>query len=155
MNVRTPYIVIAMAAVALTGCSSTTTTSSPAPATTTATATSAAATTAPTATSTSAPAPTSATTKPAAGDGCTPSEATLLKALRTSKINDALAPTETLTGITCYQGWALGLTHPKQADNAQVVFQYTGGKWKAVSGGTSGYCDGFVPADVQPHLKNC
>ncbi|BCJ47466.1 hypothetical protein GCM10010168_18240 [Actinoplanes ianthinogenes] len=93
--------------------------------------------------------------KPAAGAGCTPSEATLLKALNSSDVGDALAPTDTLTDITCYQGYALAQTHPKQADNAEVVFHYTGGAWKAVSGGTSDYCDGFVPKAVRPHLKHC
>ncbi|GIE82586.1 hypothetical protein Aph02nite_85360 [Actinoplanes philippinensis] len=90
-----------------------------------------------------------------ASDGCTPSEATLLKALRSSRIADDLAPTETLTDITCYQGYALGRTHPKEADDAQVVFKYTGGTWQAVNGGTSGYCDDVVPAAVRPHLENC
>ena len=83
------------------------------------------------------------------------SEATLLKALRSSKVAQSLAPADTLTGITCYEGYALGLTHPRQADNAEVVFHYAGGAWQAVNGGTAGYCDGVVPASVRPHLKHC
>ncbi|BEL04181.1 hypothetical protein Q0Z83_023720 [Actinoplanes sichuanensis] len=157
MNVRTPIIVTVVAAAALTGCSSTTTSTSSAPTNTTPAATPTTTTPAAAATTSAATTPpaTSSTSKPAAADGCTPSEATLLKALSSSKIGEDLAPTKTLTDITCYQGYALGLTHPKEADNARVVYQYTGGAWTAVSGGTSGYCDGLVPADVQKHLKNC
>ncbi|WP_433788726.1 hypothetical protein [Actinoplanes sp. CA-252034] len=151
----------AVVAVALVGCSSTstTTTGSAAPATTApgSAAGSPAAGGTPTAGSPAAPASATPKTsaKPSGGGDCTPSEATLLKALRSSKVGEDLAPTDTLTDITCYQGYALGLTHPKQADNAQVVFQYTGGAWQAVNGGTSGYCDDVVPAAVRPHLKNC
>jgi hypothetical protein len=152
VNVRTPLFVATVAVAALAGCSSTTTTGTAAPTTT---GPAAGATTGTTATSPAAPVPSTSTTKVATGDGCTPSEATLLKALRSSEVGDALAPTDTLTDITCYQGYALGQTHPKQADNAEVVFQYTGGVWKAVNGGTSGYCDDVVPAAVRPHLKHC
>lgn len=165
MNVRTPLILAAVATAALAGCSSTTTTGTATPtstvpsagATTTAPGPTAGSTTAGVTTArSSAPAPSTSpsTTKPATGT-CPPSEATLLRALRSSKVSDALAPTDTLTGITCYRGYALGLTHPKQADNAEVVFHYTAGAWHAVNGGTSGYCDGVVPAAVRPHLKHC
>jgi hypothetical protein len=167
VNVRTPLVVAAVA-VALAGCSSTKT-GSAAP---TATASAAGATTSTTApgpatsspaaggsaagsSAASVPSTLTSTAKPAAGGSCTPSEATLLKALRSSKVGDALAPTDTLTDITCYQGYALGETHPKEADDAEVVFHYTGGAWHAVNGGTSGYCDGVVPAAVRPHLKHC
>jgi hypothetical protein len=149
VNVRTPLVIAAVAAAALAGCSSTKTTS--APPTTTAPTTGVTASS-PAAGGTTAGSP---ATKPAADGSCTPSEATLLKALRSSKVNDALAPTDTLTDITCYQGYALGETHPKEADNAEVVFHYTDGAWHAVNGGTSGYCDGVVPAAVRPHLKHC
>ncbi|AEV85035.1 hypothetical protein ACWT_4011 [Actinoplanes sp. SE50] len=168
MNVRTPLVVAAVVtAAALTGCSSTATTGSAAPATTApGTAGSPAAggiagggsaKPAPgTHTPTTKPAGTHAPTgKPAASDGCTPSEATLLKALRTGKLVGVLAPTDTLTEITCYQGYALALTHPKEADNARAVFHYTGGAWHGIGGGTSDYCEGIVPAAVQPHLKHC
>lgn len=150
MNVRTPLIVAAVTAAALTGCSSTRTTSSAAPvASPTAGGTAAGSTAAP------APSIQTSTAKPAAGGSCTPSEATLLKALRSSKVRDTLAPTDTLTDITCYQRYALGHTHPKEADNAVVVFHYTGGAWHAVNGGTGDFCDGIVPVAVRPHLKHC
>ncbi|WIM93389.1 hypothetical protein ACTOB_005366 [Actinoplanes oblitus] len=176
MNVRTPLVVAAVAAAALAGCSSTESGGSAAPAGTASAA--GAASTAPSPLASSPPAggtavgssaapvhstrtaaapvhsTRTATAKPAAG-GCPPSEATLLKALRSSKVGDALAPTDTLTDITCYQGYALGQTHPKQADDAEVVFHYTGGAWHAVNGGTSDYCDGVVPAAVRPHLEHC
>ena len=153
MNGRTPLIVAAVATAALTGCASSKTTSSAGPT---------AAPGSPTANSsasgsTAAPVPSTrtSTAKPALGGTCPPSEATLLEALRSSKVSDALAPTDTLTDITCYQGYALGETHPKEADDAEVVFHYTGGAWHAVNGGTSGDCDGIVPAALRPHLKHC
>lgn len=156
MNVRTSFVIAAVAAVALTGCTDGKTTTSAAPTSpATEAATSAAASPAvSTPANTPAGSPAS-TTKPAGGGDCTPSEATLLEALRSSKVNDVLAPTDTLSDITCYQGYALGLTHPKEADNAEVVFHYTGGAWHAVNGGTAGYCDGVVPAAVRSHLKHC
>jgi hypothetical protein len=146
-------LVSAAAALAVAGCSSATTTAAPAPTATTTTASPTATTTGGTVTVTSAvPA---GSVAPKGGAGCPVSEATLLKALRSSAVSKFLAPTDTLTGITCYQGYALGLTHPRQADNAEVVFHYTGGAWHAVNGGTAGYCDGVVPAAVRPHLKHC
>ncbi|MBO3744202.1 hypothetical protein [Actinoplanes flavus] len=156
-----------MAAAALTGCSSTQATSSATPAstvpaagaTTTAPAPTASSPTAGGTATESSAAPTSSTrnstAKPTSDGTCTPSETTLLKALRSSKIGDDLAPTDTLTDITCYQGYALAKTHPKEADNAEVVFHYTNGAWQAVNGGTSGYCDDIVPATVRPYLKHC
>lgn len=166
MHIRTPLVLAATAALAVSGCSSTgATTATPAttaPASTTAP-TTAPTTTAPASTATGAPTVSatpiagtrSTTSKPAAGTSCPVSEATLLRALRGSEVAKSLAPTDTLTGITCYQGYALGLTHPSQADNAEVVFHYTGGAWRAVNGGTAEYCDGVVPASVRPHLKHC
>jgi hypothetical protein len=167
VNARTPLIVAAVAAAALTGCSSAQTTGSATPTSTApaagATSTAPASTAgSPTAGGTAAEASAApststrnSTAKPAADGSCPPSEATLLKALRSSKISDNLAPTDTLTDITCHQGYALGETHPKEADNAKVVFHYTDGAWQAVNGGTSGYCDDIVPAAVRPHLKDC
>jgi hypothetical protein len=164
VNIRTPLVIVAVAA-ALAGCSSTKTTSSATPAATGATTSTTASRpaasspavdgTAAGSSATPAPSTRTSTGKPATGGSCTPSEATLLKVLRSSKVGDALAPTDTLTDITCYQGYALGETHPKEADNAEVVFHYTGGAWHAVNGGTSGYCDDVVPASVRPHLKHC
>ncbi|MEV4280092.1 hypothetical protein [Actinoplanes xinjiangensis] len=167
MNARTSVIVVAVAAAALTGCSNAQSTGGTAP--TSAVPAAGAASTAPasaasspaaggTAAQSSAAPSTgtrTSTAKPAADGTCPPSEATLLKALRSSKISDNLAPTDTLTDITCHEGYALGETHPKEADNAKVVFHYTDGAWQAVNGGTSGYCDGIVPAAVRPHLKDC
>lgn len=149
VNTRTPLVLAAAAALAVTGCSSAgaTTTATPGPTTTTTTS----AASSPTPVASTRP----STAKPPAGTGCPVSEPTLLKALRTSEVAKSLAPTDTLTGITCYEGYALGLTHPRQADNAEVVFHYVGGSWHAVNGGTAGYCDGVVPASVRPHLKHC
>jgi hypothetical protein len=171
VNGRTLLIVTAVAA-SVAGCSNMKTTSNADPTSTVPTAevattapgpaTSSPTTSAPapdgtTAGSTATPAPVTriSTAKPDKSGTCTPSEATLLKALRSSKVGDALAPTSTLTDITCYHGYALGQTHPKEADDAEVVFHYTGGAWHAVSGGTDGYCDGFVPAAVRSSLKHC
>jgi len=160
VNVRLPLVLAAVAA-ALAGCSSTTTAGNGTPTSTVSAGGATTTTHGPTAGHATAgpsarvPSPRTSTAKPATGGACTPSEATLLKALRSSKVGDVLAPTDTLTDITCYQGYALGQTHPKQADNAEVVFHYTGGAWHAVNGGTAGYCDGVVPAAVRPHLKHC
>lgn len=170
MHIRTPLVLAATTALAVAGCSSTgATTAAPAttapagPTSTTAPASTAPVTTPPAATAAGGPtasaAPVastrSATVKPAGGTGCPVSEATLLRAFRDSEVAKSLAPTDTLTDITCYQGYALGLTHPRQVDNAEVVFHYTGGAWRAVNGGTSEYCDDVVPASVRPHLKHC
>lgn len=153
MNTRTLLILATAAALAGTGCSragTATATATPRPGTSTATGGTAAE-------SPSAPVASTrpSASNPPAGTGCPASEATLLKALRKSKIAQDLAPTDTLTDITCYESYALGLTHPRQADNAAVVFRYTAGTWQAINGGTSGYCDDVVPASVRPHLKRC
>ena len=146
MNTRTPLVLAAAAALAVAGCSDADTTAAPS------TAAPSTAAESPTAPDESARPPTS---EPPVGASCPASEATLLKAFRTSKVAEVLAPTDTLTDITCYRGYALGLTHPRQADNAEVVFHYTGGAWHAVNGGTAEYCDGVVPASVRPYLKRC
>ena len=161
MNARKSLIVAAVAAAALTGCSSTPATSSATPGGTVpaAPASTAGSPAAGGTAAESSAAPATSTRnsadKPAADSACTPAEATLLEALRSSKIGDDLAPTDTLTDITCHKGYALAETHPKEADNAEVVFHYTDGAWRAVNGGTSGYCDDVVPAAVRPYLKRC
>ncbi|MEV8506311.1 hypothetical protein AB0368_15960 [Actinoplanes sp. NPDC051475] len=152
VNTRTPLVLAAAALTALvvTGCSSNDApTAAPATAATPAAGGTTAASVAPVASKR----PTTA--KPAGGTGCPVSEATLLRAFRESDVAKALAPTETLTGITCYKGFALGLTHPEKVDNAEVVFEYKGGAWHAVNGGTADYCDGIVPEAIRPHLKHC
>ncbi|MEV4641252.1 hypothetical protein AB0J80_28310 [Actinoplanes sp. NPDC049548] len=167
MNTRTPLVLAAAAAVLAVGACSSNDATKAAPATS--------ATPAPTATTSASGAPAStsptveappssaapvtskrsSTAEPVANKGCPASEKTLLRAFRTSKVAEALMPTETLTSITCYKGYALGLTHPEKADDARVVFHYEDGAWKAIGGGTAEYCDGVVPAAIRPHLKHC
>jgi hypothetical protein len=154
---RTSWILISGATVALAaGCAAPATTSAggaasapatTAPGTPAASATSAA----PSATTTTAP----RTAATAASVGCPVGATTLLAALPGTDVYADLAPTKTLTDVDCYAGYALALTHPTKADNATVVFRYTGGKWHPVNGGTSAYCDGVVPADVRKHLDGC
>ncbi|GIE86569.1 hypothetical protein [Actinoplanes regularis] len=138
MNARTSLVLAAAAAAfAVAGCSST-----DAP-------TTAGGATPGSATGTAAPV---ASGGSAAGTGCPASEATLLKAFRSSDVAKSLAPTDTLSDINCYKGYAIGLTHPRDVDNAHVVFHYTGGGWQAINGGTGDYCETGVPADVRSHL---
>lgn len=148
----TPLVLAAaaLAALVVTGCSSTDATSAaPATAATPAAGSTTAASAAPVASKRP------STAKPAGGAGCPASEATLLRAFRESDVAKDLAQTETLTGITCYKGFALGLTHPDKVDNAEVVFKYKDGAWHAVNGGTADYCDDIVPEAIRPHLKHC
>ncbi|GAB1644824.1 hypothetical protein [Krasilnikovia sp. MM14-A1259] len=95
----------------------------------------------------------------AAGFGCPVTGATLVKALYAdpSDIKDRLAKTATLSGVECYEGYALGRTNPKDADHAMVVFRYDAARhtWHPVSGGTAGYCDNVVPSAVRKHLTHC
>lgn len=89
------------------------------------------------------------------GDGCPVDSRTLLAVLQSSAVYQQIAPTASLSDVTCYGGYALATTHPTGADSATVVFQYVRGAWTAVKAGTSGYCDGVVPDAIRPHLGRC
>jgi len=153
LSLRTlSIVVLGGAALGLAGCTQAADTTAAAPGAT------APATAAPTASSAAPPsaAPSSATPSSGAlGDDCRVDEATLLAALEHSPVGRALESTKTLTDIECYRGYALAVSHPKHADNAVVVYRYSAGSWRAVNGGTAGYCDGVVPAAVRKHLPNC
>ena len=153
MSLRTlSIVVVGGAALGLACCTQATDTTATAPGTT------APATAAPTASSAAPPPAASSNAAPsnaALGDDCRVDEATLLAALEHSPVGRALESTKTLTDIECYRGYALALTHPKHADNAVVVYRYSAGSWRAVNGGTAGYCDGVVPAAVRKHLPDC
>jgi hypothetical protein len=158
LSLRTlSIVVVGGAALGLACCTQATDTTATAPGTT------APATAAPTASSAAPPPAASSNAAPsnaapsnaALGDDCRVDEATLLAALEHSPVGRALESTKTLTDIECYRGYALALTHPKHADNAVVVYRYSAGSWRAVNGGTAGYCDGVVPAAVRKHLPDC
>ncbi|BFU47215.1 hypothetical protein [Krasilnikovia sp. MM14-A1004] len=133
-----------------------------------------AATTPPAGTASAQPAPTkpaqtkpaaSGTAKPAPAEGtpaggeCPVTGAKLVAALYAdpSDIKDRLAKTATLSDVECYRGYAVGLTNPKEADRATVVFRYdsTGRAWHPINGGTAGVCDPEVPRTVRTHLDLC
>jgi hypothetical protein len=150
---------IAVAAIALAGCSSedpADTTAAPSktasgnPASSGAAAPSSAA-----APSGAAPAKSSAA---AAGGGCPVDAATLQKAFQANpEIAGAILLGKGFKDISCYQGWATALTQPEAMDTAVVLFRYDAAKrsWVAVTGGTDGVCQTGVPDGVRPHLKHC
>lgn len=155
---------IALAAIALAGCSS----EDPADTTAAPSATAAAATAATAGSASAAPsaaqsaaassaAPAGSGTA-AAGGGCPVDAATLQKAFQDNpEIAGAILLGKGFKDISCYQGYATALTQPEAVDTAVVVFKYDAAKksWKALRGGTDGVCAGNVPDAVRPHLKHC
>ncbi|MEV0132732.1 hypothetical protein AB0H83_30255 [Dactylosporangium sp. NPDC050688] len=143
---------IAVAAIALAGCSS----EDPAD-TTAAPANTAASSAAPAAGPSSAAAPSSA--DPAnAGEGCPVDATTLQKAFQANaEVAGSILLGKGFKDISCYQGYATALTQPEAMDTAVVVFKYDAAKktWAAVMGGTDNVCQANVPAEIRPHLKNC
>jgi hypothetical protein len=59
-----------------------------------------------------------------------------------------------LTGITCYQDYAISTRRAAAsgADTEVETFRYTGGAWQTFTGGSGGYCDG-VPEDVTKYFR--
>ncbi len=154
MNARTPLVLAAAAfALAAAGCSSSDATAAdPATAAPTTAATATAASATATAGASAAPVASQAAEPVAGGKGCPASEATLLKAFRDSDTAKHLLPTDTLTDINCYQGYAIAKTQPREGDKSHVVYHYAGGAWQVLDGGTGDYCETGVPADVRSHL---
>ncbi|MET7423261.1 hypothetical protein [Dactylosporangium sp. NPDC005555] len=146
---------IAVAAIALAGCSSQD------PADTAAPAATGASTTAPAAATSSAAAPTSAAASSAGGatgGGCPVDAATLQKAFQANaEVAGAIILGKGFKDISCYQGYATALTQPEAMDTAVVVFKYDGTKkaWAALIGGTDNVCQNNVPASIRPKLKHC
>lgn len=140
---------IAVAAIALAGCSS----EDPAD-TTAAPANTAASSAAPAAgASSAAPASTGAD-----GTGCPVESTTLQKAFQANaEVAGSVLLGKGFKDISCYQGYATALTQPEAMDTAVVVFKYDAAKktWAAVMGGTDGVCQANVPAEIRSHLKNC
>ncbi|GAA3961118.1 hypothetical protein [Actinoplanes auranticolor] len=60
-----------------------------------------------------------------------------------------------LTGITCYQDYAISTRRAagSGADTEVETFRYTGGAWQTFTGGSGGYCDG-VPEDVTEYFRD-
>src|SRR5438445_6044910 len=63
---------------------------------------------------------------------------------------EQLGRTTGLNNPVCAGGFALAraVDSTTAGDPALVLFQLTGGKWKALSGGTADVCGDKVPADV-------
>ncbi|MEV4133286.1 hypothetical protein AB0J72_14095 [Dactylosporangium sp. NPDC049742] len=146
---------IAVAAIALAGCSSED------PADTTA-APAATNSTAPAAGTSSAAAPSSAAPaasgSAATGGSCPVDAATLQKAFQANaEVAGAIILGKGFKDISCYQGYATALTQPEAMDTAVVVFKYDGTNkvWKALIGGTDNVCQDTVPASIRPKLKHC
>jgi len=89
-------------------------------------------------------------------DGCPVGAATLLSVLRAWPSYSSLEPTNTLTNVQCYQGYATARTTGVHAGPARVVFQYHASSkaWSVLAAGTADVCT-QVPADVKPHLGGC
>ncbi|MGI5177405.1 hypothetical protein ACQEVZ_13835 [Dactylosporangium sp. CA-152071] len=145
---------IAVAAIALAGCSS----EDPADTTAAPASTS----TAPAAGTSSAAAPSSAAPaasgSAATGGGCPVDAATLQKAFQANaEVAGAIILGKGFKDISCYQGYATALTQPEAMDTAVVVFKYDGTNkvWKALIGGTDNVCQDTVPASIRPKLKHC
>ena len=146
---------IAVAAIALAGCSS----EDPAD-TTAAPANTAASSAAPAAGPSSAAAPSSAApaNSGVAGGGCPVDATTLQKAFQANaEVAGSILLGKGFKDISCYQGYATALTQPEAMDTAVVVFKYDAAKktWAAVMGGTDGVCQANVPAEIRSHLKHC
>ncbi|GAB1689154.1 hypothetical protein [Krasilnikovia sp. M28-CT-15] len=141
-----------------TGCTGTTTKTDPPtpPATTTPPAATGTTPTKPAPNGTHKPSP-SKTVVTATGGDCPVTGAKLVTALYAdpSDIKNRLAKTATLSDVACYQGYAVGLTNPKEADRATVVFRYAGGAWHPIAAGTDRTCDQDVPRTVRTHLPLC
>lgn len=143
---------IAVAAIALAGCSSED------PADTTAAPTGAASSSAPTAAAPSSAAPGTSSAAAPGGGGCPVDAATLQKAFQANaEVAGAIILGKGFKEISCYQGYATALTQPEAMDTAVVVFKYDAAKktWAAVMGGTDNVCKANVPAAIQPKLKHC
>ncbi|GAB3825031.1 hypothetical protein ACFPIJ_63990 [Dactylosporangium cerinum] len=147
---------IAIAAVALAGCSSedpADTTAAPAGAATSSAAPAAGPSSA--AASSAAPGTSSAA---ATGGGC-PVDATALKKAfqANAEVAGAIILGKGFKDISCYQGYATALTQPEAMDTAVVVFKYDAAKktWAALIGGTDNVCENTVPAAIRPNLKHC
>ncbi|MEV0562922.1 hypothetical protein [Dactylosporangium sp. NPDC050588] len=145
---------IAVAAIALAGCSS----EDPADTTAAPASTS----TAPAAGTSSAAAPSSAAPaasgSAATGGSCPVDAATLQKAFQANaEVAGAIILGKGFKDISCYQGYATALTQPEAMDTAVVVFKYDGTNkvWKALIGGTDNVCQDTVPASIRPKLKHC
>ncbi len=142
---------IAVAAIALAGCSED-------PADTTAAPTGAATSSAPAATAPSSAAPAASSAAAATGGGCPVDAATLQKAFQANaEVAGAIILGKGFKDISCYQGYATALTQPEAMDTAVVVFRYDTAKkaWAAVMGGTDNVCQANVPAAIRPNLKHC
>jgi hypothetical protein len=149
-------IPIAVAAIALAGCSSED------PADTTPAAADATSSAAPAAGTSSAAAPSSAapgkSSAAAGGGGCPVDATTLQKAFQANaEVAGAIILGKGFKDISCYQGYATALTQPEAMDTAVVVFKYdaTQKTWAALIGGTDNVCQNTVPAAIRPKLKHC
>jgi hypothetical protein len=146
---------IAVAAIALAGCSSedpADTTAAPANSASSSAGAQSSAAGAP---SSAAPA---ASSKASTGGGCPVDAATLQKAFQANaEVAGSIILGKGFKDISCYQGYATALTQPEAMDTAVVVFKYDTAKkaWAAVMGGTDNVCRANVPADIRSHLKNC
>lgn len=62
-----------------------------------------------------------------------------------------------LKDISCYSGWATAVSQPLNMEASVVLFHYdtAKGDWVAVRAGTSGVCRDGVAHDVATHLKGC
>jgi hypothetical protein len=90
--------------------------------------------------------------------GCPVTVAVLEKAFKASAaVAGAIVLGKGLKDISCYQGWATAVTQPTNLEAAVVLFKYDAAKktWVAQSGGTDGVCREAVPQDVATHLKGC
>src|SRR5689334_10718688 len=89
-------------------------------------------------------------------DACPVSAAKLLSVLRAWPSYSSLEPTNTLTNVHCFQGYAMARTTGMHAGPARIVFQYHASRkaWSVLAAGTADLCT-QVPADVKPHLGGC
>lgn len=89
-------------------------------------------------------------------DGCPVEASTLLAALQAWPSYSSLEPTNQLTNVQCYHGYAIARTTVVHTDSAHVVFQYNASStaWEVIAAGTAGFCT-TVPADVKAHLTGC
>jgi hypothetical protein len=89
-------------------------------------------------------------------DGCPVGAATLLSVLRAWPSYSSLEPTNQLTNVQCYHGYAMARTTGVHAGPARILFQYHASSkaWSVLTAGTAGLCT-QVPADIKPHLGGC
>jgi hypothetical protein len=89
-------------------------------------------------------------------DGCPVSAATLLSVLQAWPSYSSLEPTNQLTNVRCYKGYAMARTNGVHTGPARIVFQYHASStaWSVLTAGTADLCT-QVPADVKPQLGGC